>query len=78
MEAFRRIYKKVADSLSIDLPNELKNRTLEIIILPVEDQTTKEALETFLAYKDKEALEDLDTDFFSQERKQIPERNHSE
>ncbi|NOQ34421.1 MAG: hypothetical protein GQ569_00815 [Methylococcaceae bacterium] len=73
MQAFRQIYDNANHNLQITLPDELLHRKLEVIILPLEEdkqaQTATQALKDFLASKDTEALTDLDTSIFSQDRK---------
>ena len=73
MQAFRQIYDNANHNLQITLPDELLHQKLEVIILPLEEnkqtQTATQALKEFLASKDIEALTDLDTAIFSQDRK---------
>lgn len=74
MQAFRQIYDNVEHDLQITLPDELLHQKLEVIILPLEEnkqtQSASQALKDFLASKDTEALADLDTSLFSENRKQ--------
>lgn len=73
MQAFRQIYDNVNHHLHITLPDELLHQKIEVIILPLEEnkraKTATQALKDFLASKDTEALKDLDTAVFSENRK---------
>ena len=73
MQAFRQIYDNVEHDLQITLPDELLHQKIEVIILPLEEdtqtQSASQALKDFLDSKDTKALADLDTAIFSQDRK---------